>query len=236
MSTSKKMFLLFSHTLTKTQIEDARSSLEISEFVEMPEELAKLWAAVPPEAKSLNDVLKPIQNWLSEESSVDDVVLITGDFGCSHNMAVFCEKNRLRAVYATTERKSVEVSKPDGTIETKRVFEHVQFRKYFQPYCKTCGFVGDVCFVHMTFNGITEEEFIEKKVSEGWTRFDYYSDYYGSHSEYGEGDIEETYLFSPEINIPTFGDFAHGHRNNNESNDLFDSFVESLDESQYLII
>jgi len=47
----------------------------------------------------------------------------------------------------------------------------------------------------------------------GWQRFEFYSAYYGSHEELGEGDESETYYFRPTVDVDRWrGErFEHGH-------------------------
>lgn len=75
-----------------------------------------------------------------------------------------------------------------------------------------------------------ENSFYNKLIENGWFKFEYKSEYYGSHPEYGEGDTQIIYLFAPSVNINKFKgvEFAHGHSSQNESNDEWDSFLESL--------
>ena len=53
----KKMFLLFSHSLTPSQIEDAKSNLGIEKFVYLPEDLQLLWSDIPSDLESLKEYL-----------------------------------------------------------------------------------------------------------------------------------------------------------------------------------
>jgi len=123
------MFLLFSHTLTKPQIDDAKNSLGVASFISLSTELQKLWSDVPPELESLEEYLKPIRGFITTESKSDDVVLIQGDFGVVYEMVVFCKELKLATVYATTKREVKEVIK-DGKILKTSLFKHVRYRKY----------------------------------------------------------------------------------------------------------
>ena len=99
----KKMFLLFSHNLTQTQIDDAQNSLEIKEFVSLPNDLQMGWSNIPSEIESLKEYLIPFRNFLTENSEYDDVVLIQGDFGAVYQMVNFAKTLGLKTVYATTK-------------------------------------------------------------------------------------------------------------------------------------
>ncbi len=128
---TRNFFLLFSHTLTKEQEFDASTNLDIDNFIPLPKDLQEIFSNVPPDLDSLDSYLEPIKNWLSQNAKENDYVLVQGDFGAGFTLVNFCRENNLRAVYATTERKSVETMQADGSIKTERVFKHKRFRVYF---------------------------------------------------------------------------------------------------------
>ena len=64
----KKMFLLFSHNLTQTQIDDAKNNFDVEEFIYLNQDLQKLWSNIPSELISLKEYLLPIRNFLAENS------------------------------------------------------------------------------------------------------------------------------------------------------------------------
>ena len=125
----KKMFLLFSHTLTDEQKEDAMKNLKVSEFVSLPDELQQIWSNISPYEKTIEHFLEPIKDFLNKEAKKEDVVLIQGDFGATFLMVLFAKQKSLTPVYATTQRKVVE-TKQESKIIKKSVFSHVQFRSY----------------------------------------------------------------------------------------------------------
>lgn len=57
----RKMFLLFSHTFAQPQKNDAISSLDVSEFIELPDTLQTLWSNISAELKTLGKYLKPLK-------------------------------------------------------------------------------------------------------------------------------------------------------------------------------
>ena len=125
----KKMFLLFSHSLTKTQENNAIKSFKIEEFVSLPENLQKLWSEIPSDLESLNDYLNPVKEFLGNSSDLGDFVLIQGDFGATYALVNFAKSLGLVPVYATTNRVIEEVEENGKTIK-KSVFEHIRFREY----------------------------------------------------------------------------------------------------------
>jgi len=126
---SKRMFLLFSHSLTELQKKDAKESLGVGEFIELPLELQKVWSNIPPELANLNNYLEPIFNYLKEHMKENDYALVQGDFGATCKVAKLTKELNAKAIYATTNRKVVE--KKDGNrVYKKSIFEHVRFREY----------------------------------------------------------------------------------------------------------
>lgn len=125
----KKMFLLFSHNLSQYQIDDAKSNLEIKEFIYLPLNLQELWSDIPSNLENLKDYLLPIRNFLAENSNFEDVVLIQGDFGAVYHMVNFAKSLGLKTVYATTNRLIEEEIIEDKTVK-KSIFEHERFREY----------------------------------------------------------------------------------------------------------
>ena len=125
----KKLFLLFSHTLTTTQIEDAKSTFAIDEFVTLSDELQKLWSNVPSDLDDVSDYLEPLKAYLKENSSSDDLVLVQGDFGATYHMVSFVKSLGMRAIHATTKRDVIEKVIDDKIVKTS-VFKHIRFRVY----------------------------------------------------------------------------------------------------------
>jgi energy-converting hydrogenase Eha subunit F len=86
-----KMYLLFSHKLTQEQSDDAKR-LGISEFVSLPQELQNKFSNVPPELESITEYIKPIKEFLEQNLTSKDIVLIQGDFGVVCEIVKFCKK------------------------------------------------------------------------------------------------------------------------------------------------
>jgi len=124
-----KMFLLFSHTLTQEQKEDAKISLGVGEFVKLPQDLQELWSNIPPDIKDINPYLEPIEAWLKENIQKGDYALVQGDFGATCKIATFAKEQGAKAVYATTKR-NVEEKLLNGKVIKTSVFKHIIFREY----------------------------------------------------------------------------------------------------------
>ena len=125
----RKMFLLFSHQLIPAQINDARYSWSVDEFVVLEDDLQKLWSQIPPELESLDGYLQPIKEYLKENITKNDVVLIQGDFGGCYEMVNWVKQLDAIPIYATTARNVIEKNVNGKIVKTSQ-FEHVRFRKY----------------------------------------------------------------------------------------------------------
>ncbi|MDE4542897.1 MULTISPECIES: CRISPR-associated protein Csx20 [unclassified Thermoanaerobacterium] len=126
----RKIFLVFSHQLTKGQMEDAYSTFGVDEFIYLPDDLKKVWTSIPPEEESIRLYVDRIAEWIKQNSKKGDYVLIQGDFGATFLLVDFCFESGLIPVYSTTARDADERAFNDGTVKVQRIFRHVRFRKY----------------------------------------------------------------------------------------------------------
>ena len=124
-----KMFLLFSHKLTSEQIKDAKENLGVREFIYLPKDLQDKFSNVPPEIEDIKKYSENFIDFLRENVSKEDYVLIQGDFGVVFWVVEYCKKNNIKAVYATTKRV-VKEKVIDGKVVKISEFKHVRFRKY----------------------------------------------------------------------------------------------------------
>lgn len=125
-----KLFLVFNHTFTLSQQENARDELGVENILEPSLELSRRWANIPPEAPSLRPWLQPICDWLAAQAQAGDYALIQGDFGACYLLVRFALERNLIPVYATTERHAREEWLADGRVKLEHTFEHVRFRRY----------------------------------------------------------------------------------------------------------
>ncbi len=125
-----RLFLLFNHTVTLSQQENARSELGVDTIIEPPLELRHRWANIPPDVPGLRPWLQPMCDWLAEHAQPGDYVLIQGDFGACYLLVRFALENRYIPVYATTERHAKENNLENGRVILEHTFDHVRFRKY----------------------------------------------------------------------------------------------------------
>lgn len=124
------LYLLFSHSLTPDQVEDAGASLGVSQIVSLPADLQQRFSNVPPDLEALQEYLQPIQSWLTENAKQGDFALVQGDFGATYSLVNHCKQIGAVPIYATTERQSIDSKQADGSVVTQRVFKHKIFRKY----------------------------------------------------------------------------------------------------------
>ncbi len=125
-----KMLLVFSHELTPEQIEDARTTLSINEFVPLPSDLQKLWQNIPPGEPSITSYMEHFRRFIEYNAEKGDYALIQGDFGAVYIMVNVAFSLDLVPVYATSEREVVEKRVSDNTVRSERVFKHRIFRRY----------------------------------------------------------------------------------------------------------
>jgi hypothetical protein len=125
-----KLFLIFSHKLTDQQVKDAEDTLDISEFVYLPEELQAQWSNINPYGDLPKELFDNLKEWLIENAESGDYTLIQGDFGATYITVNMAFELGLIPVYATTERISKEIANQNGEIERKQIFKHVCYREY----------------------------------------------------------------------------------------------------------
>jgi len=123
----KKMFLVFNHNLTNEQRLDAVKTLNVKEFVEMPDELKNKWSNIDPSAEKVD--IADIEEWLYANTNESDIVLIQGEQGATCKLVKFAKNINIIPMYATSKRESVEVEN-NGEIIKKSIFKHVRYREY----------------------------------------------------------------------------------------------------------
>ncbi len=126
----KKLFLVFSHTLTDDQQIDAEHNHGVTQFVPLPDDLREVWADISPEGPLRTERIDRIVEWLDREGAAGDLVLIQGEFGASFYLVDFCFHNGFVPVYATSKRVYEEEQRADGSVVRRHIFRHVNFREY----------------------------------------------------------------------------------------------------------
>ena len=123
------MILIFSHELTTTQIDDARKTFGVRDFIKMPKTLQDKWSNIPPELSNLDEFMAEFKNFIKTNAKIGDVALVQGDFGATYSIVHFCKKNGIKAIYATTKR-TIKESMVGDKVAKNSIFEHVKFREY----------------------------------------------------------------------------------------------------------
>lgn len=126
----RKLALIFNHEFTQDQVTDALNSLGVEKIESMPEDVANIWAEIPPQQVTLKQYLLPLKQWLTDNFAQGDCVLIQGDFGACYLMADFALRNGFIPVYSTTVREATQTVSLDGSVLMTHRFKHVMFRKY----------------------------------------------------------------------------------------------------------
>ena len=130
-----KLFLLFSHKLTPTQIQDLDQTLQIAktDLHRLPANLQLQWTKVPPtKSLKMENYLQPIITWLKRTISPNDYLLIQGEPGAVVYMVQYAHHNNWIPIYATTKRMVKEEKLTTGEIKKVSIFKHVAFRRYEQ--------------------------------------------------------------------------------------------------------
>ncbi|HEX37819.1 MAG TPA: hypothetical protein ENG70_03040 [Candidatus Cloacimonetes bacterium] len=126
----QKLFLLFSHTLTPEQIQDAKQTLHCSDIIYLPEELQEKWSHVDPVGDLDDRVIQEFITYLKDMTSENDYILIQGDFGLCYVMVKWCQENDRIPLYSTTYRNSKDKNIEKGKIQKTQLFKHINFRRY----------------------------------------------------------------------------------------------------------
>ena len=122
----KQAFVLLNHTLTGAQVAELEQRFGAEKIVNIPEDLQKRWANVPPEIESLEGWLQPFRDFLSAAGKSDDIAVIQGDFGATFSLVNFSLSLGLVPLYAASKRESSENTKGKKI----SLFRHVKFRRY----------------------------------------------------------------------------------------------------------
>lgn len=123
------MFVIMSHTLTKTQVDEIKNRFNIENIIYLPEQLKEIWGNIPPQGEWDFRWLKPIKKWLGKELKEGDRLIVQGEFGATYSLVSWLQKQGFSVYYATSERRVVETVQGDQVL-TQRIFEHVNFREY----------------------------------------------------------------------------------------------------------
>ena len=128
MSKTIKLYTIFSHTLSAEQFTDAHERFGVSEVVVFSKALLKLWSNIPADEEKIKPYLAPLWEHLKDITK-DDYILVQGDFGATYIVVEWVKSQGATAIYATTERNTVEKMVEGKSIKTS-IFSHVRYRIY----------------------------------------------------------------------------------------------------------
>jgi hypothetical protein len=76
-----KMYVLTNYDLTNEQMNDAKETLGVKEFVQVPQEMLEIWRNMPPEWNSHDIKLRliPIRSWLHGHIRNNDILIVQGE-------------------------------------------------------------------------------------------------------------------------------------------------------------
>ena len=124
----KKALLVFSHQLTENQEKELIEKYEVKKIESLPNELQNMWSNVLIK-KDYKENLEKIKEFVKENFSKGDIILIQGNWGYTYNLVKWSIGNELIPVYSYTER-NVEEIKDGETVKKISYFKHVKFIRY----------------------------------------------------------------------------------------------------------
>ena len=124
-----QLFVITNHGITDEQRKDAIASLGVSGFVKLPDIWKEVWGRIPPEAASVDGVVQPVLDWLSEMREPDDIVWVQGEWGATVTVLDYCRRMGIRCVYSTTARVAEDINTPEG-VKATHIIKHVRYRDY----------------------------------------------------------------------------------------------------------
>ena len=125
---NKKALLVFSHQLTENQEKELIEKYEVKKIESLPNELQYMWSNVLIK-KDYKENLEKIKEFVKENFSKGDIILIQGNWGYTYNLVKWSIENELIPVYSYTER-NVEEIKDGETVKKISYFKHVKFIRY----------------------------------------------------------------------------------------------------------
>ena len=127
---SKKALLLLSHQLTPEQTADLQTNHDVSAIEYLPEPLQTLWSGISPHDSFSLSSMKCLFDWLLEQSTPRDLVIVQGEPAAVMAVVIFLQKKGYEPHYATSNRAVLNEQLEDERVRIERMFEHVQFRPY----------------------------------------------------------------------------------------------------------
>lgn len=123
----KNLLLLFSHKLTKNQIEDAKENLNITTFIYLPDKLRKIWSSIPLESEGLDNIFK---EFISKNCTKGDYILIEGEYGMVYKMVNWSLNEGYIPIYSYSRREYIKEVLADNTVKNTHYFKHIYYKVY----------------------------------------------------------------------------------------------------------
>ena len=124
----RKGFIVFSHTLTKEQEKELNNKYFITEIVFLPDKFQKLWSSV--DNNNYYDNYYKIERYLESIISINDYILIQGEWCYTHSLINWSIKKKIIPIYSFSERKSKDTISGEQITKIS-YFEHIEFKEYF---------------------------------------------------------------------------------------------------------
>lgn len=128
MNQKRKALLVFSHQLTENQEKELIEEYGVKQIESLPEGLQNMWSNVSIK-KDYKENLEKIKEFVKENFSKKDIILIQGNWGYTYNLVKWSIENGLIPVYSYTER-NVEEIKDGESVKKISYFKHVKFIEY----------------------------------------------------------------------------------------------------------
>jgi len=125
----KNLYVFLSHFLTEEQKNDAIKNLGVTNFVSLPSPLQKKWGNIESD-RELKKKLKPFIDYIVDNVTRDDYLLIQGEAGISFALVDWCLANGYQPIYSYTKRVVIEKEIEKNKVEKKSVFKHIKFIFY----------------------------------------------------------------------------------------------------------
>lgn len=126
---------MFNHyKLNEEQITYLNLNYNCEKIIYLPENLRRKFANIDPAEDSLLNSAQIFKKFISDNTNINDYVVIQGEFGITCLLVNYCFKTKRIPLYATSERKSFEVKLKDGSVIKESKFKFVRFRKYENNY------------------------------------------------------------------------------------------------------
>ena len=100
----------------------------ITEIVFLPDKFQKLWSSV--DNNNYYDNYYKIERYLESIISINDYILIQGEWGYTHSLINWSIKKKIIPIYSFSERKSKDTISGEQITKIS-YFEHIEFKEYF---------------------------------------------------------------------------------------------------------